>query len=373
MIKILIQTTEKETGLTYHRQSIPHKHLVNNYEGYSVDIMTDVDTLPIEKLKEYNIVSFLRLVNEKGRSVEILEKCKDAGCKTIIDIDDYWHVNPTHELHAAYKEHKIPQQSVDGLTNCDYVTTTTEQFAHKIRQFNKNVVVLPNSIDPSEPQYNNSPTYSDRMRFGWIGGVYHSPDIALMYNGLCDVWKTIPRDRFQFCLGGYNPNRAYHYLEGIFTDFGKFPKDEEYWKYLKECIQKDSHLMEGQPYKRMWGTDVFNYAKMYNDIDVALVPLVSNGFNGFKSQIKIIEAGWFKKACVVSNVMPYKIDCNKENAIMINPSKRGDGWGSAIKSLILNPEKIKEYGEKMHELVLEKYMMDKVNVVRNDLYKRICE
>jgi hypothetical protein len=106
---------------------------------------------------------------------------------------------------------------------------------------------------------------------------------------------------------------------------------------------------------------------------VALVPLVETAFNSYKSQLKIIEAGWFKKAVIVSNVMPYTIDCRKDNAILINQSKRADGWNTAMKSLILHPDRIKEYGERLHEVVKEKYVMDKVNIVRDQLYKRLCE
>lgn len=369
-MKILIVTQPKETGLTYHRQTVPHRHLQRNYEGYEIDTTFDISEATKEELGQYQIVTFLRLVNEKGKTEELLDKCKDAGCKTVIDIDDYWHLHPSHELHKAYKEYKIPEQTISGLTNCDWVTTTTEHFADKIKQFNENVTVLPNSIDAEEKQFIEQPYYSDRVRLGWIGGVYHSPDIALMASGIKSLWKT-DTTKFQLCLGGYNPNHAYNYLEGIFTDFGKFPKDKEYWKYLNECTEKNSHLMEGQPYKRLWGKNVNEYATLYNEIDVALVPLVSNSFNSFKSQIKIIEAGWFKKACIVSNVKPYTFDCTKENSILINPKE--DRWGSAMKSLILHPERIKELGEKMHEVVKEKYVMDKVNVVRDQLYKRIAE
>lgn len=373
-MKILVVTQSKETGLTYHRQAVQHRHLLRNYDGYTVDLTYDISEATTDQLKDYQVVSFLRNVSTTGQTVEILNKCKEAGCKTVIDIDDYWNLHPSHELYGAYKEHNIPQQTVDGLTNCDWVTTTTEHFADKIKEFNKNVTVLPNSIDPVEPQYTQAPTFGgDRVRFGWIGGVYHAEDIKLLYPGFKDVWKTVDNSKFQFCLGGYNPNHAYNFLEGLFTDFGKYPKDKEYWNYLFEATQKDSHLMDGQPYKRLWGKDVNEYASLYNEIDVALVPLNSNAFNGYKSQIKIIEAGWFKKACIVSNVLPYSVDCTNQNSILVQPGKKGNNWGSAIKSLIKNPERISELGEAMHEVVREKYMMDKVNVVRDQLYRRLSE
>lgn len=370
-MQILVVTQSRETGLTYHRQSVPHNHLARNYEGYNIDVTYDVSKATKEELSKYQIVTFLRLVDEKGQSEKIIQNCKDAGCKVVIDIDDYWNLHPSHELYKTYKDHDIPNQTVAGLKAADWVTTTTEHFADKIKAFNENVTVLPNSIDPFEKQYSHQDVYSDRVRFGWIGGVYHTPDIELLRPAFKTIWKGVNHDKFQLCLGGYNPNFAYNHLERIFTDNKKHPLDKEYQEYLKKGTEQDSHLMEGQPYKRLWGKNVREYAKMYNEIDVALVPLVSNAFNGYKSQIKIIEAGWFKKACIVSNVKPYTFDCTKENSILIDPKQ--DRWATSMKSLILHPERIKELGLSMHETVRENFMMDKVNIVRDQLYKRLCE
>lgn len=422
-MKILIVTQPKETGLTYHRQTVPHRHLLRNYEGYAVDHTTQIEAVTSEQLKEYQIVTFLRIVTEKDSTLEILNKCKDAGCKTVIDIDDYWHLPVTHELHNAYKENKIPDKTVLGLKNCDWVTTTTEYFADKIKEFNKNVTVLPNSIDPVEVQYHNEPTYSDRVRFGWIGGSFHKNDLRLLYEGALDVWRTIRPDRFQLCLGGFNvgdieksvsdilkqkniPAPLLEYFREIqrrieigikpkFSDvyspkFGNvpsyvdiefvmthgyaFPKDKEYQNYLALYSQEGNEQTTGQPYRRLWGKDVTEYATLYNEIDVALIPLDPvTKFVGCKSPIKIVEAGWFKKACIVSNTLPYSVDLTTENSIAINPSKRNDGWGVAMKTLIRNPNRIKDLGEAMHELVREKYMMDTVNKTRDQLYKRITE
>lgn len=373
MIKILLVTTEQTTGLNYHRQLVPHKNLVNNYEDYSVDLIYNFHELTDEQIKEYQIVSFLRLVDHQFKTKEIIDRCKGLGCKVVVDIDDYWVLHNTHGLKVSYNENKIPEQTIVGLVNADWVTTTTEHFADKIREYNSNVTVLPNSIDPTEEQFKPKPNYSDRLRLGWIGGVYHSEDIAMLSNGFKDVWKSIHPDKFQLCLGGFNPNQAYNYLESVFTAGYTYPKDKDYKKYLSEPTQENSHLMDSQPYKRLWGTSAFKYAELYNDIDVALVPLCPNGFNSYKSQIKIIEAGWFKKAVVVSNVMPYTIDCTRNNSMLVSPSKRNEGWGVAMKSLILNPERVKDLAEAMHETVKDKYLMDNVNIVRDQLYKHITK
>lgn len=371
-MRILVVTQQRETGLTYHRQTVPHRHLTANYEKYKVDYAYDISGATKEELSNYQIVTFLRVVDADYKSKEILDKCKEAGCKTVIDIDDYWNLNKTHELYHTYEKNNISKQTVDGLVNCDWVTTTTEHFADKIREFNKNVTVLPNSIDPLQPQFMPNKKESDKVRFGYIAGVFHAPDARLMFEGMRDVYKTINRNKFQFCLGGYNPNMSYNFIEMMFTnEFKSISKT--YKEYLVKYVQEGNEIADLEPYKRLWGLDVYNYARLYNEVDVSLVPLVSNSFNSYKSQIKIIEAGHFKKAAIVSNVAPYTFDCNKENSILINPDKKNLGWGVAIKSLIQNPNRIEDLGEALHETVKDKYNINTVNKVRNELYQKLCE
>lgn len=372
MISILVVTQENPTGLNYHRQLIPHAHLDRNYGiEYRIDMTYNINTFTENDLSNFDIVTFLRIISEKDDTIEIINKCKRAGCKVIIDIDDYWKLHKHHELMDIYIKKDYQKKCLDGLVNADYVTTTTEIFANKIREYNKNVIVLPNSIDEFEPQFKREPISSDLLRFGWIGGIFHIPDIRLMYEGFKQVNKA-DASKFQLCLGGFGNNAQYQFIEKIYTDNYRSLKDKEYIHYLKSYTDDNNDEMSiSQPYKRLYGTDVFNYARLYNSIDIALIPLEANAFNRYKSQIKIIEAGYFKKPVIVSNVEPYTIDCTKDNSILINPDKRNSGWGVALKSIIRNPEKVKDKGEALHELVMSKYIMDVVNKIRHEFYKSI--
>ena len=371
MIKILLVTQTNHTGLTYHRQLVPHMNLEQNY-AYQVIPCTDINSVTDEQLKDFHIVSFLRLIDSEGKSVEIIKRCKKAGCKVIIDIDDYWFLHPKHALNQLYKEKNIAEQTVDGLREADCVTTTTEFFAAKIRQINPQTIVLPNAIDPTEKQFKSKHIYSDKLRIGWIGGIYHEQDIRLLYEGFNEVYKDVNNDLFQFCLGGFNLNESYKYMEAVFTNNFKNIKNKQYIELLKQYMPIRKDIEETQPYRRLYGKSVFEYATLYNELDVNLVPLYSNNFNSYKSQIKIIEAGFFKKACIVSNVMPYTIDCTNNNTILVNPTKRNDGWGTAIKSLIKNPNRIEDLGEALYETVKDKYNINTVNVLRNQLYQELC-
>jgi glycosyltransferase involved in cell wall biosynthesis len=422
-MKILLVTTKELTGLNYHRQFVPHSHLQDTYgkEMYEYSKCFSLADLTDNQIQDHDIVSFLRMAENPSLldpTASIL-RAKKLGCKTILDIDDYWLLHPKHPQKELYEANGYPAHAVAGLKAVDCVTTTTEHFADKIREYNKNVVVLPNSIDPNQSQFKVQEIPNERVRLGWIGGVFHAEDLKMVHNGFNEVWKTVNHSKFQFCLGGWNhpdklsyvqhqikhapfepsmlqyfksieyqlllgqdvPNEhifrkefsnipPYDLIEGYMTDFLKFPKEEQYKTFLKSKVADVTKGFD-KPYRRLHGQTADKYASMYNNIDVALVPLVENSFNSYKSQIKIIEAGYFKKAVVVSSVNPYLVDCNKSNSIQILPSKRGDGWGSAMKSLIFNENKREDLAEALHEHVMDNYLMDKTNKIRHQLYQNL--
>ena len=424
-MNILLITSERITGINYHRLLIPHIHLKNSYEGYDVTKTVSSNLLTDEQLKEYQVVIISRIADESTNndSLGVIKRLKSCGCKVVVDTDDYWKLHNKHEMNPMYLANDTTNQMVDTLRAADWVTCTTPHFADKIKEINPNVTVLPNSMYAAAPQFIPSPKDNDRVRIGWIGGVFHKEDLALVHNGFNEVWKGIKHDKFQLCLGGWNypdsnklqylkdvlskpmpqqvrtiftnymnmivagqdvpreyifrkefgNEQQYDLIEGYMTGFGKYPIDTEYREYLEFRTPNGNDISIDKPYRRLPSKSAEEYATMYNDIDISLVPLINNNFNSFKSQIKIIEAGWFKKAVIVSNVMPYTLDCNNRNSILVSPSKRGYGWGTAMKSLILNPNKREDLAEELHEHVTANYNMDVVNKVRHDLYQRLCQ
>jgi hypothetical protein len=46
----------------------------------------------------------------------------------------------------------------------------------------------------------------------------------------------------------------------------------------------------------------------YSKFDISLAPIKNHIFNRVKSQLKVIEAGFYKKALIASEVGPYTID-----------------------------------------------------------------
>jgi hypothetical protein len=415
-IKVLVVVTAK-TGLQYHRQLVPHFYLSQD-EDFQIMMTSDISKESDEELKTFQIVHFLREVDSslQFRTPYIIDRLRKFGIKIILDLDDYWRVKKTHNLNNQMRLSKYGDQVEQALKLVDYVTTTHEHLAKYIRPFNDNIVVIPNAINPEEHQFQRRKIENSRVRFGWIGGVHHRPDIELMSYSLMKMYtdRSIS-DKFQICLGGFNtvinfshenkmqleklgcdteamrtmsfaemvnylisknvavPIPEYTEIEKAFTNDHKAVKsDKTYLEYLKQYTPAMEHIGFDKPYRRLWGTDTFNYGNMYNEIDVALVPLVDNEFNNCKSQLKIIEAGFMGKAAIVSNVHPYTIDCvHEKNCLMVNKNMNQMDWFLNMKRLVNEPNLREDLAAALYETVKEKYHIKTTNETRKQLYRSI--
>lgn len=378
-MKVLLITSPRLTGLNYHRQIVPFTNLDVEAMAYPVWDFTWTD----EFLKEFQMVSFLRTISLEGKTNEILERVKKLGIKVHFDIDDYWVLPVNHTLYPNFKAQEVSKQVVEALKDSDLITTSTKHLANVIKQHNENVYVLPNALNPDEEQWQIVDNPNELMRFGYIAGVHHGADVEILKPNFDKLWKDKQsHGKFQLAPAGFNLNTHegvssmnpyYHYVEQLFTDNYKHIKDENYKQYLKTNNPEDSDKTFDRPYRRLWGLDTFNYGKIYNLIDVSLVPLQQNLFTACKSELKLIEAGFMKKAVIVSNVRPYDELATKDNSILINPNRNGIDWYVAMRNLIKEPERVKDLGEAMYESVKVNYHIDTVNKTRKQIFERLCE
>lgn len=382
MINILCITSPRTTGLNYHRQLTPFKYIGEGFAVMESKIWSD--EFEDEFLKQFQVVSFLRLISADGKTKDIVDRLHSLGIKVHFDIDDYWVLPTKHPLYANFKSGNIAEQTVEALKLADVVTTTTDVLATKLKVHNDNVHVLPNAIHPEEEQWKITETSNELVRFGYIAGVHHVQDVELLVPSINKVWKDRELyGKFQFAPAGFNLNKEpngkqwmnvyYKYVEQCFTDNYKHIKDKQYLRYLHDNNPSENENTFDRPYRRLWGLDTFNYAKLYDLIDVSLVPLHETMFSSCKSELKLIEAGFKKKACIVSNIRPYAGIATDENSLLVNPNRNDIDWFVSMRKLIKNPEMIKDLGEALYETVKSKYDIRNVNVERRQIFQRLCE
>jgi glycosyltransferase involved in cell wall biosynthesis len=401
-IKVLVIPSDR-TGVGKFRSIDPHIFLQKICpDDFHVDIVFDVDFSDINFWKDYQIVHFHRSIGpDMDTSVQFIPVLNSMGIITICDIDDYWLPTKEHPLHQLIVQNKINEKIVANIKAASYVTTTTELYADEIRKINKNVVVLPNAIDPNEAQFKEKTPESDRLRIGWLGGSSHLHDLMLL-DGMVAKLSDI-KDKMQFVVCGFdtrgtmteiNPQTGeqrqrpikphetvWYEYEKIFTDNYKIVTPE-YKNYLEKFIQDTFEGEESENYLRVWTKPVTSYAKNYSKFDVSLAPIKPHIFNKVKSQLKVIEAGFYKKALIASNYGPYTIDlthCLKNgefvdgNALLVDEVRNHSDWAKNIKKLVQNPNMAKDMGERLYEHVSKRYDLAIVTKTRGEFYKSLLK
>lgn len=401
-IKVLVLPSDR-TGVGKFRSIDPHIMLQNMYnDDFHVEIDYEPRISDPNYWKKYQIVHVHRNIGQNYDSCPaIIRNLKSMGIVVIVDIDDYWLPTKEHPIHSIILQEKIHEKIVANLKEASYVTTTTEIFANEIRKFNKNVIVLPNAIDPNEPQFKEPTLESDRIRVGWLGGSSHLHDLKLL-DGFVTKNSSL-NNNIQYVLCGFDTRghiteinkqtgekkqrpikpeeTVWARYEEIFTDKYNII-DEGYKKYLTLYEEKNYMTDKSLPYVRVWTRPVTQYAANYSKFDISLAPIKNHVFNRMKSQLKVIEAGFYKKALIASEIGPYTIDlkhCLKNgefvdgNAMLVNENRNHSDWHKFIKKLVQNPNLITDMGERLYETVKDKYNLQNVTTLRKEFYKSLIK
>jgi len=323
------------------------------------------------------------------------------GIITIMDLDDYWLPTKEHPIYPIIIQHKIHEKIIANVKAAKYVSTTTTLFADEISKMNKNVVVFPNAINPKEPQFCEPTIESSKLRVGWLGGSSHLHDLKLIDG---TISKLSPlQDKLQYYVCGFDTRGTVTEInkqtgektqrpikpeetvwlkyEKIFTNDYKIitPK---YKEFLDKFEDKEYLGWENENYVRVWTKPVTSYARNYSKFDISLAPIQNHIFNRMKSQLKVIEAGFYKKALIASNVGPYTIDLKHAlhqgqftdgNALLVNENNNHSDWAKNIKKLVDNPSMIVDLGERLYETVKDKYDLNQVTKTRSEFYKSLIK
>jgi len=399
-IKVLVIPSDG-TGVGRFRSITPHTHLQSKYgDDFHVDIEFNPNLNDLNFFKNYQIVHFHRsLGQDMDLSIQVIPILNAMGIITIADIDDYWLPGKEHPLHQLIVQEKIHEKIVNNLKLAKYVTTTTEIFADEIRKFNKNVVIFPNAIDPKEGQFNEPTEESDLVRVGWLGGSSHLHDLMLL-DGMVSKLSNI-KDKLQYVVCGFDTRgmmteinqqtgekkqRPIKPHETVWYDYEKIFTNNysiispEYKNHLELFVEAPFEDEKNLPYRRVWTKPVTSYARNYSKFDISLAPIKQHMFNKVKSQLKVIEAGFYKKALIATNYGPYTIDLKHSmkngeftdgNALLVDDARNHSDWAKYVKKLVQNPNMRIDMGERLYEHVSQRYSLDVVTKTRAEFYKSI--
>jgi glycosyltransferase involved in cell wall biosynthesis len=331
-MKGVLPIIKRKSGCDYHRIINPMTYL-----GMDVDNVIKITTPDI--LKETKVLFFNR--TPENPIEKVLKLKFKYGFKIVLDLDDYWELNVTHPLYKTWIEKKMGEEIIKWIPNADAVTVTTARLADKVRPFNKNVHVIPNALPFGDGQFNDERYESTFTRFIYTGGESHIRDIDILklpFSRLTGVEDA------KFILAGYNPNnpKVWDKMDRVFR------------------ITKKSELREYQP--------LDCYMDLYKEADISIVPLESNIFTPYKSNLKVLEAGCKNIPVICSNVPPYSDEPNKDVIMYASNTREWVHW---ITYCYKNKQFVNEKGLELGEYVRKNYDLRKINEYRKQLFENL--
>lgn len=337
----LVALVKKNSGVDYHRINLPLDFYPLDPGDQVIRVSSDQE-LRRGVLEGVDIVFYSRESPFDFKT--ILELRKELGYKIVVDVDDYWYLYPTHYLTSIWIKNNTSQNIINSIREADLVICTHEKLKERIKSFNENVHVVPNSLPHGFDQFYHEPKDLLQPTLLYAGGITHYEDLKSISTGLamCGSDPQI-NGKSKFLLAGYN---------------SKTPKIWEKMAFLVSLYGS---------YETRESLPVNEYMSHYDHGSFAIAPLQNNDFNIYKSNLKIVEAGSKKLPIIASGIHPYTQD-EVEGVILCKSNK---DWYRAIKSFIKDHDKLEELGEKLHSYVVKNYSLLNHNEKRKLLFKSI--
>lgn len=279
-------------GTAYWRVASPFAHLRKVAADFDFTIVDKCDT---NKLLAHDVLLLQRPFT--GDHVAAAQTAKLLGRKIWCDWDDDILDVPVNNGRYFVYQRESFKQNVRALARmADVVTTTNEELAKRFRAAGaRNVVKIPNALDPLLTLGAADEDKIAVRRVAWRGGDSHNQDLLSMGAAFPRVAADFEGEVLWHFVG-FNP----HWLLNAFP-------------------AQSVHVHE-------WIGDVITYLRFMAQLrpSILAVPLIDDAFNRAKSNISVIEAAWmgavpvvpaWLEGCDLPGVFTYKNDGDFERAL----------------------------------------------------------
>lgn len=328
------------SGVAYHRIVMP---LVYMMQGRPQDFVKITNQVTEETLEEgWDILLINRTVAFDIPTIESWRK--RYGFKLVVDNDDYWNLDPHHVLYEYYKQGKISEHIQDFIRIADLCTVTHHRLADAVYRLNKNVHILPNALPYGDGQFNDAKLPSDKVRLFWSGSDTHAQDLSIIRNPMQRIYGDFDlRNKVKTIMAGYaeRSKPVWDIMAAAFTNGLRF----------------DSTIYQF--------TAPDKYMGAYTDSDISVIPLLSSGFNGMKSNLKVLETAAKRNPAIVSMTDPY-LD------MPVCYVRTQQYWYKWVKELVNDKAMRIEKGNELYEFCNKHYNLKTINWKRYELYSSVC-
>lgn len=242
---------------------------------------------------------------------KVMAMARQAGKPVVLELDDLLFFLP--EEHPDRKGHYYAPAllpMLQALIEVDAVIVTTSKIQEVLREYNENILVIPNYFDDTlwsfTPPALKSSSDEQTITIGYMGTYSHQPDLEYILPVLLSLLQRYPnRLRFRF-WGAEPPARLY-----------SLPQTE--W------VQCNYHSYEE-----------FVTFFQPQTADIFIAPLVDTLFNHCKSSLKFFEYSALGVPGVFSRLAPYQdIIQHGQNGLLAYSL---DEWEQSLIQLIEDAE-----------------------------------
>lgn len=315
-------------GTTYWRCLVPARHLPGQTLPFRHDDLVEGPDGNPRLHRQKGDVAIWQFMGDAMRS-QIAFGMRDLhGTRTFMELDDNY-LRPAPylkgQVHSPWKEtHKEAQASGTGYSHemhrmitplFEGLIVSTDFLANEYEDWNDNIHVCPNSIDPADWEYER-PEPDGVFRIVYYGSISHLQDAPIVTKAL--KWAARQPGVEVWTAGFEVPSWS-------------FPYQVAPWK---------PRLDEAR-------AELFRF-------DLGIAPLKGNRWSRGKSDIKALEYIMAGVCPLVSNEVPYRTLQHIPDLVLDD----GD-WEAAIRYFVKNPDLAARRAAEAKDWVLEERTIDK--------------
>jgi glycosyltransferase involved in cell wall biosynthesis len=325
-IKSVVFMPADHHGCGYYRTFLPAVSLCRL--GIPANILSQ------DRVHLYSLANTLVIQRPTDPGIEsLIDEAHGHGMKVVFELDDnLWDIPKWNQAYPFWTHMRL-ETTKKLLSKCDLATTTTPYLANKLKQWNDNVLVVPNAIfNHNYVEMPKQIKYDTEIVIGWVGSSFHHKDTAIFKTLIPTILETYSNVGF-LMMGESPPKELAGYSNRIIT----LP--------FVEAIYYHTVLTSFQ-------------------MNIGLAPLVINEFNKSKSPIKLIEYLYTNTFPICSEIEPYmSIKNENPDSCMLIPTNEDtagtvDDWMNAIDYCVKNKEIIRQRAEQGKQFVLENYNIE---------------
>lgn len=231
------------------------------------------------------------------------------GFKLVVDTDDDVEAVPdyAHSFNEWHSGGSLRRLARGEYREADLVTVSTAPLAETVGKHAKQVVVVPNCIDPTRYQSvkfrQKEARHASDIRIYWGGGANHYADLLLVKDVLLSICRDYPQVKLVF--SNFLPDWAVEALPANRCFMVKVAQFDEYPRVLSWICA-----------------------------DIAIAPLADNRFNRAKSNIKYLDYAMARIPGVYQRLDPYACVRHGETGMVAGDAAE---WDESLRLLLRDP------------------------------------